>query len=115
MPKTDKRFYNERSTDTYNQHLIRGISASQPYGYIRKEAFNHNVPPEYTCSPFGAYPTWGPAETGIRTRSHYVAEPVEKMVNIDLYKRPVTNQKGNVIFDYGRPNNGYYLQRNQCK
>ncbi len=32
-----------------------------------------------------------------------------------MYKRPLTNQKGKIIFDHGRPNNGYYLQRHQCK
>jgi len=52
---------------------------------------------------------------GFRTRSHYVAEPAEKFVSIDMYKRPLTNQPGKIIFDHGRPNNGYYLQRNQCK
>lgn len=52
---------------------------------------------------------------GFRTRSHFVAEPTEKLVNIDMYKRPLTNQTGAIIFDNGRPNNGYYLQRNQCK
>lgn len=52
---------------------------------------------------------------GFRTRSHFVAEPAEKFVNIDMYKRPLTNQPGQIIFDYGRPNNGYYLQRHQCK
>ena len=51
---------------------------------------------------------------GFRTRSHYVAEPAEKFVSIDMYKRPLTNQPGKIIFDHGRPNNGYYLQRNQC-
>lgn len=104
-----------RSCDTINQHLIRGMSASQPYCYITKEAYNRDIPPEYTASRYGAYPTWGPAETGYRTRSHYVAEPAEKFANIDMYKRPPTNQTGAIIFDHGRPNNGYYLQRKQCR
>lgn len=112
LPKV-KRHFLDRSTDTFNEHLIRGISASQPYGFIAKEAHNRFLPPEYTASRAGAYPTWGPAETGFRTRSHYVAEPAEKFMNIDMYKRPLTNQPGNIIFDHGRPNNGYYLQRNQ--
>ena len=51
---------------------------------------------------------------GFRTKSHDLGEPVERFTNIDLYRRPLTNQPGRIIFDYGRPNNGYYLQRNQC-
>lgn len=51
---------------------------------------------------------------GYRTFSHYDGEPAERYLNIDMYKRPVTNQPGKLIFDYGRPNNGYYLQRHQC-
>lgn len=108
------RFYVDRSTDTYNQHLIRGESASQPYCYITKDKFNHNPKAEYSSSDYGAYPTWGVDQAGHRTRSHYVEEPVERYVNIDMYRRPPTNQPGRIIFDYGRPNNGYYLQRNQC-
>ncbi len=64
LPKV-KRHFVERSCDTFNQHLIRGLSASQPYTYITKEAHNRFLPPEYTASRAGAYPTWGPAETGI--------------------------------------------------
>jgi hypothetical protein len=30
-----ERFYNERHTDTFNEHLIRGMSSTQPYGFIR--------------------------------------------------------------------------------
>ncbi len=51
---------------------------------------------------------------GFRTRSHYEGEPVERFTSIDLYRRPPTNQPGNVIFDHGRATNGYFLQRNQC-
>lgn len=112
-PSTE-RLFNERHCDTYSQHLIRGKSASQPYCFITKEAHNNNVPPEYTSSMYGAYPTWGVEDTGFRTRSHYVAEPVARLVNIDVYKRPLTNQPGRIIFDHGRPNNGYFLQRHQC-
>lgn len=114
-PSERDRFYLDRHADTYNQHLIRGISASQPYCYIRKDAHSNSPPKDYTSSAYGAFPTWGEAETGSRTKSHYVAEPVERYTNIDMYRRPFTNQPGRIIFDYGRPNNGYYLQRNQCK
>jgi len=107
------RHFLERYADTTNQHVIRGKTASQPYCYIRRDAFDQNLPEAYVASPDGAYPPWGPADTGFRTRSHYVAEPVERFVNIDMYRRPPTNQPGQIIMDYGRPNNGYYLQRNQ--
>jgi hypothetical protein len=80
-----------------------------------KDFKSNNAPEGYTASQYGAYPTWGKPETGFRTRSHLVAEPVEKLTNIDMYRRPPTNQPGHIIFDHGRPNNGYYLQRNQCK
>ncbi len=60
-----ERVYNERHTETYNEHLIRGQAATQPYGFIAKEPHNNYLPPEYTSSVFGAYPPWGPAETGI--------------------------------------------------
>ncbi|CAF0712172.1 unnamed protein product [Brachionus calyciflorus] len=109
----NKRIFIQRCSDTYNEHSIRGQSASQPYCYITKDPHSNLVPPEYTKSKYGSYPTWGPDETGIRTRSHFVGEPAEKFVNIDMYKRPLTNQAGQIIFDYGRPNNGYYLQRHQ--
>lgn len=112
IPKRD-RHYKERPTDCFNQHLIRGLSAPQPYCFIAKEAKNNYSPPEYTNSRYGAYPTWGIEETGFRTRSHYVAEPANRFGNIDMYKRPLTNQPGSIIFDHGRPNNGYYLQRHQ--
>lgn len=108
-----KRFTNDRHTETFNEHVIRGKSASIPYGWITKDAFSHHLPPEYTSSANRAYPPWGPDQVGFRTRSHYVAEPAEKFANIDMYKRPLTNQPGRIIFDYGRPNNGYYLQRQQ--
>ena len=110
-----RRHYVDRYTETYSQHLIRNVSVYNPYCYISKDAFEHNPPEEYSSSRAGAYPTWGPDQTGIRTRSHFVAEPVDRFANIDMYKRPPTNQPGTIIFDHGRPNNGYYLQRNQCK
>ena len=112
---TDKRHYLERYADLYNQNLIRGKSGLLPFCFITKDAYSNNLPPEYTASRYGSYPTWGPEETGFRTRSHYVAEPTEKFANIDMYRRPFTNQNGGIVFDHGRPNNGYYLQRNQCK
>jgi hypothetical protein len=108
------RFYLDRTVDSISQHLVRGQSATQPFCYIKKDTFNRHPPAEYSSSAFGAYPTWGQDQAGHRTRSHYVEEPVERFVNIDMYKRPPTNQPGNIIFDHGRPNNGYYLQRNQC-
>lgn len=62
-PKRD-RYYKERPTDCFNQHLVRGLSAPQPYCFIAKEAKNNYVPPEYTNSRYGAYPPWGVEETG---------------------------------------------------
>jgi hypothetical protein len=113
-PSAQKHFV-ERHGDTFSQHLIRGISSSQPYCYITKDRKSRDIPIEYSSSQYGAYPTWGIDDSGFRTRSHYVAEPAERFSNIDMYKRPLTNQPGAIIFDHGRPNNGYYLQRNQCK
>lgn len=112
IPKRD-RHYKERPTDCFSEHLVRGISAPQPYCFIAKEAKNNYVPPEYTNSRYGSFPTWGVEETGFRTRSHYISEPANRFGNIDMYKRPLTNQPGSIIFDHGRPNNGYYLQRHQ--
>jgi len=112
IPKRD-RHYKHRPTDCFNEHLIRGLSAPQPYCFIAKEYKNNYPPPEYTSSDYGAYPPWGEEQTGFRTRSHYVAEPANRFGNIDMYKRPLTNQPGAIIFDHGRPNNGYYLQRHQ--
>ena len=116
LPDSHKnRHYLDRYADLYSEHLVRGKTKTLPFCFITKDAYSNYVPPEYTASKYGAYPTWGLEETGIRTRSHYVAEPVEKFANIDMYRRPFTNQNGRIIFDHGRPNNGYYLQRNQCK
>lgn len=112
IPKRE-RHYKERPTACFNEHLIRGLSAPQPYCWIAKEANNNYPPPEYTNSRYGSYPTWGVEETGFRTRSHYVGEPANRFGNIDMYKRPLTNQPGKIIFDHGRPNNGYNLQRHQ--
>ena len=61
-PSTE-RIFNARHCDTYSEHVIRGKSASQPYCYITKEALNNNVPPEYTSSQYGSYPTWGVEDT----------------------------------------------------
>lgn len=61
---TDQRNFIQRCSDTYNQHLIREISLSQPYCYITKEPYSNLLPSEYTKSKYGAYPTWGPDEPG---------------------------------------------------
>lgn len=60
----DERIFIQRCSDTYNQHLIRGMSASQPFCYITKDPYSNFLPPEYTKSKYGAYPTWGPDEPG---------------------------------------------------
>lgn len=47
-----------------SQHLIRGQSATQPYCFIMKDAFDQEPPAEYQSSEYGAYPPWGPSKTG---------------------------------------------------
>src|SRR5690606_15034153 len=91
------RFFVERSCDSLSQHLVRDQSATQPYCFITKDKFNHRPLADYASSAYGAYPTWGVDQAGHRTRAHYIGETVERLVNIDVYKRPLTNQPGRII------------------
>ncbi len=43
---------------------------------------------------------------------HFDSEDPKRFGMIDMYKRPATNQPQQIIMANGRPNDGYYAQRN---
>lgn len=110
LPKEGGRFYRDRYTNVTNEHLIRGVSSSQPFGWINYQ-WNRFPPEEYDTCRGRASVRWGPNKAGERTRSHFFGESVDRYTNIDMYRRPSTNYAGRVVMDCGRPADGYYAQK----
>ncbi|XP_071111827.1 uncharacterized protein [Haliotis cracherodii] len=107
----NKRYVIDRTATSTNQHLYRGMSLSHPVCWIG-EKYNRFPPADHNTARLGASLRWGPEKTGSRTFSHFDGENSQRFVKIDMYKRPPTNQPGQVIMSYGRPGDGYYSQRN---
>ena len=99
-------------------HLRTGgnVGGGTEYTYVTPQAYTSKLPEQYNGCTVDAYPKWYPNKAGQRTLEQFRdTVPVEKYVSIDLYRRPPTGRSGQIIFDHGRPNDGYYLQRNACK
>jgi hypothetical protein len=99
-------------------HLRTGgaVGGGTGYTFITPEAYTSKLPDQYNGCTSDAFPKWSPNRAGERTLAQLQdTVPVERYVSIDMYRRPPTGRPGQIIFDYGRPNDGYYLQRNGCK
>lgn len=99
-------------------HLRTGgvVGGGTEFTYVTPQAYTSKLPDEYNGSMGEGYPKWYPNRAGERTLGHLRGgEPAERYVSIDMYRRPPTARAGQIIFDHGRPNDGYYLQRNACK
>jgi hypothetical protein len=92
------------------------VGGGTEFTYVTAEAYTSKLPEQYTgCTSIG-YPKWYPNRAGERTLSHLnEGQPVEKYVSIDTHRRAPTARSGQIIFDHGRPNDGYYLPRYGCK
>ncbi|XP_060076133.1 uncharacterized protein LOC132555782 [Ylistrum balloti] len=105
-------WYRDRYAKDMNQHLVRGISKSQPYCYIDYQ-WNRSPPDLHNTVRHGAAERWGPDKVGMRTVQHFNGpEDNNRFVSTELYRRQPTNEPGFVSTTYGRPGNGYYLLRN---
>ncbi|CAF1629145.1 unnamed protein product [Rotaria magnacalcarata] len=111
------RRFRQRQTDSMPMtHLRTGgqVGSGTEFTYITPQAYTSKLPEKYNGSIANGYPKWYPNRAGERTLSHLQgSEPVENFVSIDMYRRPPTARSGQIIFDHGRPNDGYYLQRNR--
>lgn len=113
------RRFRQRQTDSFPMSQLRTggqVGGGTEYTYVTPQAYSSKLPEQYDGCSAEAYPKWYPNKAGERTLSHLKdGEPVERYVAIDMFRRAPTARPGQIIFDHGRPNDGYYLQRNGCK
>lgn len=113
------RCYRQRQTDSVPMsHLRTGgtVGGGTEFTFVTPEAYTWKIPEKYNGTMGESYPKWSPNKAGERTLEHFRdTEPVERYVSIDMYRRAPSARSGQIIFDHGRPNDGYYLQRNPCK
>jgi hypothetical protein len=93
-------------------HVGGGIS----FTYVTPEVYRSKLSDKYNGCSSESYPKWYPNQAGERTLAHsHEGVPVERYVSIDMFRRPPTSRSGQILFDHGRANDGYYLPRNECK
>ena len=113
------RRFRQRQTDSFPMSQLRTggtVGGGTEYTYVTPHAYTSKLPAEYNGCTADAYPKWYPNQAGERTLAHLRdGEPVERYVAIDMFRRAPTARSGQIIFDHGRPNDGYYLPRNACK
>ncbi|KAK6195525.1 hypothetical protein SNE40_000936 [Patella caerulea] len=64
-----------------------------------------------TCR-LGAGERWGPQKAGLRTLQHFEKDhDPNRLLMIDMYRRPITNLPGKNIMKFGRAADGYYQER----
>jgi len=110
VSKPGGRQYVDRYCAVTSQHLTRGLSGTQPFGWIDSQKVRY-PPEEYNTCRGRAAVRWGPNKAGERTRSHFFGESIDRYTNIDMYRRNPTNYPGRVVMDCGRPSDGYYAQK----
>jgi len=110
VTKPGGRQYVDRYCAVTSQHLTRGLSGTQPFGWIDTQK-NRFPAEEYNTCRGRAAVRWGPNKAGERTRSHFFGESIDRYTNIDMYRRNPTNYPGRVVMDCGRPSDGYYAQK----
>ncbi|CAF1203441.1 unnamed protein product [Adineta ricciae] len=110
------RCYRQRQTDSVPMsHLRTGgaVGGGAEYTFVTPQAYTWKLPETYNGCTADAFPKWYPNKAGDRTEKQMRdTVPVERYVSIDMYRRAPTARAGQIIFDHGRPNDGYYLQRN---
>jgi hypothetical protein len=113
------RRFRQRQTDSLPMSQLRTggtVGGGTEFTYITPQAYTSKLPDLYNGCTGDAFPKWYPNRAGERTLGYLRDSiPVERYVSIDMYRRPPTARSGQIIFDHGRPNDGYYLQRNGCK
>ncbi|CAF1491971.1 unnamed protein product [Rotaria magnacalcarata] len=109
------RCFRQRQTDSYPMsHLRAGghVGGGTEYTYVTAQSYTTKLPDEYNGCGENGFPKWYPNRAGERTLGHLRnGEPTERFVSIDMFRRAPTARSGQIIFDHGRPNDGYYLQR----
>jgi hypothetical protein len=98
-------------------HLRTGgsVGGGIAFTFVTPRDYSSKLPDKFNGCSEQAYPKWYPNRAGERTLSHLREnQPVERFVSIDTFRRPPTSRSGEIIFDHGRPNDGYYLPRNGC-
>lgn len=109
-PREGGRHYRDRYCAVTSEHLVRGVSGTQPFGWIDNQWCRY--PPEgYNSCRGRASVRWGPNKAGERTRSHFFGESIDRYTTIDMYRRNPTNYAGRVVMDHGRAADGYYAQK----
>lgn len=113
------RRFRQRQTDSIPMSQLRmggSVGGGTEYTFVTPQGYTSKLQEEYNGCSAEAFPKWYPNKAGERTLSHMrESEPVERFVAIDMFRRAPTARPGQIIFDHGRPNDGYYLQRNGCK
>ena len=96
-------------------HLRVGGAArnSSQYTYIASNANTARVSSDYSGCRLDAYPKWQPNQAGERTMGHLQPNlSKERSVSMDMFnQQPQSARAGQIIFDHGRPNDGYYSAR----
>lgn len=110
LPREGGRHYRDRFTAVTNEHLVRGQSGTQPFGWVDYKWSRH-PPEEYDSCRGRAAVRWGKNKAGEKTRSHFFGESHDRYTTIDMYRRNPTNYPGRVVMDCGRPADGYYAQK----
>jgi hypothetical protein len=88
------------------------VGSGTEFTFVTPQAYTSKLPDKYNGSSAESYPKWYPNRAGERTLAH---SQEERYVSIDMFRRPPTSRSGQIIFDHGRANDGYYLPRNGCK
>lgn len=99
-------------------HLRVGgsVGSGTHFTFIGAEPYSSTLPEKYPGSSDQSYPKWYPNQAGQRAAAQLKdTTPAERYVSIDMFRRPPTARSGQIIFDHGRANDGYYLPRNGCK
>lgn len=92
------------------------VGGGTAFTFVTSEGYSSKLPDKYNGCSADAFPKWYPNRAGERTLAHsYDGTPVERYVSIDTFRGPPTARAGQIIFDHGRSNDGYYLPRNGCK
>lgn len=63
LPREGGRYYRDRFTNVTSEHLIRGASSSQPFGWINHQ-WNRYPEEEYNTCRGRASVRWGPNKSG---------------------------------------------------
>lgn len=116
---TTGRRFRQRCTDAVPMSHLRvggSVGSGTHFTFVGAEPYSSILPAKYPGSSDQSFPKWYPNQAGERTSAQMKdTTPVERYVSIDMFRRAPTARSGQIIFDHGRANDGYYLPRNGCK